>query len=348
MQCYTFIRTWLQLRKNGCSNPAATAAARSFAYPPLAADEDAAAAAAAAGAGAAAGLGSGLQEEQQQPLPRRSRWKQLLLLCWRLPLLRYLCYSLSIATWILIPLSFNHYTVDVLLALMFGFLWWVAYHLILTIELVNKSSKTAAAAAAAAAAANAADNDTKMLQEQPHQRSGCCCCQQRRHQAAAAAAAAATSAAPLENNNPINNLAHPVQPVVAAAEGEASAATAVLNISNSIQRDTAQETGSSLEELQHDAAAAAAAAAADSPPDRAIMCWKNEENGGSSSSSRGVAGHTGNSPKGFCCSCGSSCCCCCCRCCCYPGDFSAFNLHWVLEFPILQPFSWCIRKLEGI
>nr|AWQ35885.1 sphingolipid synthase [Eimeria falciformis] len=122
-QCFAFLRLWVKLRRSGCRHAAATAAARCFSSCP----ED-------------------NQKELQNETNRRnkcSRVRQIWSVVTRLPVLRYFTYAAAITGWIVIPLCYNHYAIDVFFALMLGFLWWTVYHLIVTVLVVQKRGATA-------------------------------------------------------------------------------------------------------------------------------------------------------------------------------------------------------------
>lgn len=251
-QFFAFVKLWMELRKRGCPNAAATAAGRCFPPTPL------------------------------EPTPsvgprRRGPLRMLWSAITRLPLLRYLCYFAAFVAWICIPLCYNHYTVDVYLALLLGVLIWVLYHLILTILLVQKKVERDAAAG------------FKALVEAPGSL-GPQCTDWRFGQTGHCSEAA------------------PNFELVELGEVTANASNNYcLQLESKTQKeanggDGESETGRVQEVVTQ-------------------VTSPDKENSTSSVPTPEAA---------------------------FAADFQALHLAWILDFPVLKPLSWCIRKLEGI
>ncbi|OEH74582.1 uncharacterized protein LOC34623393 [Cyclospora cayetanensis] len=268
-QCLAFYKTWRRLRKEGCSRPVATAAARSFV--PVPPEE--------------------VLEVCRDSEQHRSRGpiRKLFSAVSRLPILRYYCYVQALALWVLIPLCYNHYTIDVLLALLFGVLWWFVYHLILTIELVQK--KGAGKLTGWGYWGEQGDADI---------------CKQ------------AVSSMEPKNGD------------WKALGSEASQTGAVARVLEAGEDDGLQETASG----RHPDAAAVELGS--------IRKIFDGESGASREEGTQGLGQVDNGAAR-----GAEMRCTYCKKCFY-DEFCALNLHWILDFPILQPVSWIIRKIEGI
>ena len=247
-QCGAFFKTWYKLSRGGCTSPMRTAAARCFSPAPI-------------------------EEPEVEAAPHRGALRKVWGAITRLPLLRYYCYIQALVVWILIPMCYNHYTIDVYLAVMFGLLWWIIYHLILTIQLVQKRGTSE--------------------KWTPPGNSLCLKCNSLAPQSTDWRSAGSGDPSGCSKASPAGELA-------VMSEGN------VHNINVSIQRDTEPDGGAS-------------------------------EEGREQSGSQGAANERGDTRDSV-----SKCNAC------FANDFDALNLSWILDFPILQPISWCIRKMEGI
>lgn len=247
-QCGAFFKAWFKLSRSGCASPMRTAAARCFSPIPV-------------------------DDSDEKAAHRRSALRKVWGAITRLPVLRYLCYFQALLIWVLIPMCYNHYTIDVYLAVLLAFLWWIVYHLILTMQLVQKRGMT--------------ENWI------PPGNSVCIKCNSMTPQS--------TDWRSAGSGNPSScNKASPAGELVAMNENMTN------DINISIQRDTEPDGGVNEEGKEQDASQMRAnpTGSTHDPVSKCNTCFQNE--------------------------------------------FAALNLSWILDFPILQPMSWCIRKLEGI
>lgn len=251
-QVVAFFKLWFNLSKAGCPAPMETAAIRCFV--PRDAQE--------------------AEWQQQETGDRQQRRCRALRGAWsrvtRLPLLRYFCYMLAVCVWVLIPMCYSHYTIDVYLALMLGFLWWSVYHFILTILLVQRRGESARLAVSSSEsvelvfALNAPrSTDWRAGSIDPSKGS-------------AAALEAPGGADGVDSNK------HELRVV-------------------GVIRDTS----AGSDDGQHDPKSG------------------DRDKGGDKTVARSEA-HS------------------------FAAEFEALNLSWILDFPIFQPITWIICKLEGI
>lgn len=252
-QCIAFFKLWFKLKKGGCENPAATAATRCF-------------------------LVTSIEDAQNEQPRRRDPIRKLWRAVTRLPLLRYLCYALSITAWILIPICYNHYTVDVYFAILLGLLWWLLYHLIVTIQLVHKKGISGAFSSPGN---SICPKSSFVVPQSTDWRS-----------------AGSTAHNSTNKASPISDLAAINDNLEAVNDDE-------VRIDVCVQRETTPRSVlSETERGQEVAQVTSEKGNPEAPVPR----------------DRGLA----------------------------PSEFEALNLTWILDFPILQPISWCIRKLEGL
>lgn len=252
-QCIAFFKLWFKLRKSGCENPAATAAAHCF-------------------------LTTSIEGPQNEQPRHRGPVGKLWSAVTRLPLLRYLCYAMSITAWILIPFCYNHYTVDVYFAVLLGILWWFLYHLIVTIQVVHKKGMSGASTGPGTSICPRA---SFVAPQSTDWRS-------------------AGSTAPNSTNK-----ASPVSYVAAINDNLEAANDEDMQADVSVRKETTPRSGPSEGARGQEM----------------TQVITEEEN-----TDAPIPRYHG----------------------CVPAEFEALNLTWILDFPILQPISWCIRKLEGL
>ncbi|KAL8271856.1 hypothetical protein Esti_004246 [Eimeria stiedai] len=290
-QCIAFVKLWVHLKRSGAESPLATAAARCFAPVPI--------------------VGPPCSPPASKGGPRRGPFKTLWGAVTRLPLWRYLCYTSAITGWIVIPLCYNHYTVDVYLALLLGVLCWFVYHLILTIEIVHKRGASGL-------------------------------------QSMGTAVASGEPTTPVRSNSlspPPEGWADGASPAVAASHrGVSSKGGSVLPSS---------ESAGAGDEEAHARGKGTKAAAAELQLD---ACMQRETTPGSDPSIVAVgregqqqqhvvqvtaaADREDSTGGSLVPACGASSA--------FAAEFETLHLEWILDFPVLKPISWCIRKLEAL
>ncbi|KAL8433709.1 hypothetical protein ACSSS7_003687 [Eimeria intestinalis] len=299
-QCIAFVKLYIQLKRScGADQPLATAAARCF--PPIPIE----------GPPSPADNKGALLNRRRGPL--KTLWSAIT----RLPVWRYLCYTSAITGWLVIPLCYNHYTVDVYLALMLGILWWFVYHLILTIEVVQKRGAAGVRSTSAAGAIGEPTNRVRSSSLSPQPEDW-------REVGSPAVAA---------SHHGMSSKGGSVLPASeAAGEGEedahfrgngSKAAAAEMQLDACMQRETTP--GSDPSDLAMG---------------REGQQEKQQQQQAEQVIQMTAAAEREESTGGFLVAgCAPSA---------FSSEFEALNLEWILDFPILKPISWCIRKLEGL
>ncbi|KAL8437776.1 hypothetical protein Efla_006668 [Eimeria flavescens] len=285
-QCCSFLKQWLQLRSSGADHPAATAAARCF--PPVPVEYS---------------CSSSSSSKEGRQTGGQRHLKNLLLAVARLPLLRYLCYAAAITGWITIPVCYNHYLVDVFFALLLSVLWWFVYHLIVTIQIVQKRGARGGRDRSAAPIADAGSDKGPSVY--PSEGS------------AAALPDGDWQLEDLGGGGPSsgrgNRAGAPSSPPAelegcSEKRGRAEEEAVDLHVDLCMQRETTPGSEPSDVGRGQEVTQGTALGRADSNAQLRAAAYEEA----------------------------------------FAAEFEALNLSWILDFPILKPISWCIRKLEGL
>ncbi|KAL8444525.1 hypothetical protein Emed_006172 [Eimeria media] len=295
-QCIAFVKLYIQLKRSGADRPLASAAARCF--PPVPIE----------GPLASPPPSKGGAPRRRGPL--KTLWSAVT----RLPLFRYLCYASAITGWIVIPLCYNHYTVDVYLALLLGTLWWFVYHLIVTIEVVQKRGASVGSRYTGTAAASGGEPTSPV-------RSNSLSPRPEDWGEAGGAAAAASHLAMSSRGGSVLPASE------AAGGGEEDPHT----------RGKGSKAAST--ELQLDACMQRETTPGSDPSDVAVQQQQQQQQQQHVVQMTAAAEREESTGNFLVPACGTSA---------FSSEFEALHLDWILDFPVLRPISWCIRKLEGL